>query len=80
MLLNSVIYQRLSSVLTSIKFVSYSAWLLVFLKRKILIDFNAEEGTWAFERLEHYLERENQGMLKSFSIRRNKKIFKRMFG
>ena len=32
------------------------------------------------ERLEHYLEREIQGMLKSFLIRRNKKTFTRIFG
>ena len=35
----------------------------------------AEENTWHFERLEHYLEQEIQGMLKSFTIRRNNKIF-----
>ena len=38
-----------------------------FLKWKILIIFNAEEITWPFERLEHYLERETHGMLKSFN-------------
>ena len=61
-LLNSVIYQRLLSIFSSIELVAYSEF---FLKGKILIAFNAEESTWPFERLEHYLEREIQGMLKS---------------
>ena len=52
LLLNSVIYQRLSSIFTSIKLVSYSAWF------SLSIAFNAEKNTWPVERLEHFLERE----------------------
>ena len=48
-----------------------------FEKKKILI--TAEENTWPFQRLEHYLEREIQGMLKSVTTRRNKKILRNIF-
>ena len=41
-LLNSVIYQRLLSIFSSIELVAYSEF---FLKGKILIVFNAEEST-----------------------------------
>ena len=34
LLLNSVIYQRLLSIFTSVKLVTYSAWLCIILKRK----------------------------------------------
>ena len=69
------IFPRLSSI-----FVPYSVLVIRFLKPKILIAFNVEKNTWAFEWLEHYLEREIQGMLKSFPIWRNKKIFSRIVG
>ena len=62
LLLNSVIYQRLSSILTSTKFMSYSAWFFLFLKQKMLTIFNSGESTWPLERLEHYLKREIQRM------------------
>ena len=45
-----------------------------FYETKNINYFNAKESTWPFERLEHYLERQIQGMLKSFTVRRNKKI------
>ena len=64
-LLNSVICQCFSSVLSSIKF-EFS-----FLKQKILITFHPEASTWPFERLKCYLERETERMLKSFTIRRH---------
>ena len=63
------IYPSLSSNsyhFISVTFVAYSAWFFRFLKRKISIAFNAEEKTWPFEILEHYLEREIQEMLKIF--------------
>ena len=50
------------------------------MKRKISITFNGREDTRPFERLERYLERKIQGMLKSFTIRRNKNILIRIFG
>ena len=50
------IYPLLSSIFTSLKLVSYYAWVFRFLKRKILITLNTEENTWPFDRLEHYLE------------------------
>ena len=34
----------------------------LFLKRKMPTTFNTEDSTWPLERLEHYLEREIQGM------------------
>ena len=61
-------YSHLSYIFTSIKLVSYFSWVARFLKQKILITFNAEENTWPFEKLEHYLEGEIQGMLKSFTM------------
>ena len=61
-------YSHLSYIFTSIKLVSYFSWVVRFLKQKILITFNAEENTWPFEKLEHYLEGEIQGMLKSFTM------------
>ena len=60
-------YSRLSYIFTSMKLVSYFAWVFRFLKQKILITFNADEKTWPFEKLKHYLEGEIQGMLKSFT-------------
>ena len=48
-----------------------------FFEAKSINYFYVKENTWPFERLEHYLEREIQGMLKSFAIRRNKKILAR---
>ena len=41
------------------------------MERKILISLNAEEKTGPFERLEHYLELEIQGMSKSFTKKLN---------
>ena len=76
LILNSVIYQCLSIIFTSIKPVSYSAWFFLFRNGKC----NAEENTWPFERLDYYLEWEIQGMLKSFAIRRDKEIFTRILG
>lgn len=68
-----------SNSFISMKLVSYSAWFVLFMKRKISITFNAKENTWHFERLEQYLEREIQVMLISFEKRCSKKIFKRIF-
>ena len=48
----------------------YQVFLLLF---KISINFNAEENIWPLERLEYYLQQEIQGMLKSFTIRHDKK-------
>ena len=61
LLLNSVSYRLLSSIFTSIKLLPFSAWFFLLLKQP-------------FEILEHYLKRESQEMLKSFTIRHNKKI------
>ena len=72
--------QRLSSIFASIKLVLYSAWFFLFPKRKILISFNAEENIWPFERPEHYLEWEIEGILKSFTIKCDNKIVTRIFG
>ena len=51
-----------------------------FFKQKILITFIAEEKTWRFERLEHYLAWEIHGMLKSVTVSRNKEIITNIFG
>ena len=60
------IYPRLSSIFTFIKLASYSAWFFLFLKRKILITFNAEDKAfWKGGTSGTYLEQEIQGMLKS---------------
>ena len=74
------IFLCFSSIFTSVRLVSHSPGVFRFLKRKILITFNAEENTRAFERLKHYLEQEIQEILKSFTIKRNKKEFTRIFG
>ena len=74
---------RLSSIFTSTKlfcetFLFFS--FFGFFKRKILITFIAEEKTWRFERLEHYLAWEIHGMLKSVTVSRNKEIITNIFG
>ena len=71
LLFNSAIYQRLSSVFTSIIIASCLAWFFLFMKRKILITLNAEEKTRPLETLEHYLELAIQGMSKSFTKKLN---------
>ena len=60
-------FPSLSSIFTSIKVVLQE--FFVFLKRKMLITFNAEENSWAFGRLEH----------ESVPIKRSKKKFIRLF-
>ena len=60
-------FPSLSSIFTSIKLMLQE--FFVFLKRKMLITFNAEENSWAFGRLEH----------ESVPIKRSKKKFIRLF-
>ena len=78
LLLNSVIYQRLLNIYTSIKLVIF--WMIFsFFERKNINYFSYWREKPTFWKTGTLFGRRNPGMLKSFKIRRNKKIFTGIF-